>query len=328
MSRYTIIKLTNLTPLHIGTGQENYDFSSSALHSDTLSSAIASIRASEGHTDDVESFLQSFVISSAFPFVGDVLFFPKPQGKLDVHVMDSEEYPSRKIIKKLRYLEYPLWNKVIQGEHLEVKSCQIKDAFLVSADKVETFEIPYASQVNQRVSVSRLENAPSEPFFFEWTFFNPNAGLFFVLDTPDNASRDEIVELLKRLGEIGLGTDRNVGGGKFNVENTILNFEKVKDANAQMMLSLYIPTSDELPVLNIQDSRYELLLRSGYIAGSSEPDFYHLRKKSIYAFNVGSVFRTDTIPTGKVVDMKPKWNDDRMHSVYRSGKPFVVSIKI
>ena len=328
MRRYTIIKLKNLTPLHIGDGRENYDFSSTTLHSDTLSAAIASIRANEGYTDDVKAFLQSFVISSAFPFVGETLFFPKPQGKIDIHITDGEEYHSRKLIKKIRYLEYSLWSKVTHGERLEVESSQIKDVFLISADKVMVFEKPYASQVNQRVLVYRADNARAEPFFFEWNYFNPNAGLYCILDTQDDVRRNEIIKLFEKLGDIGLGTDRSVGGGKFNVESKDWAFEVANETNAQMLLSLYIPTKDELSGLCLQDSRYELLLRNGYMAGSSYPNYTHLRKKSIYAFNVGSIFRSTTIPCGKVVDLRPEWNDDKMHPVYRSGKPFVVSIKL
>ena len=72
MSRF-IIKFKNLTPLHIGTGKENYDFSSSVLHSDTLSAALASLRAQKGKSSDIESFLMSFAISSAFPYFGELL---------------------------------------------------------------------------------------------------------------------------------------------------------------------------------------------------------------------------------------------------------------
>ena len=41
-------------------------------------------------------------------------------------------------------------------------------------------------------------------------------------------------------------------------------------------------------------------------------------------FNVGSVFASTQSIVGKVVDLKPEWNDDKMHPVFRSGKPFVV----
>ena len=74
MATYTIIKLKNLSPLHIGTGKENYDFSAAELQSDTLSAALAAIRAQKGKTDDLAEFLDSFKLSSAFPFIDNHFF--------------------------------------------------------------------------------------------------------------------------------------------------------------------------------------------------------------------------------------------------------------
>lgn len=326
MATYTIVKFKNLTPLHVGTGKENYDFSASELHSDTLSAALAAIRAQQGKTDDVEDFLQSFVISSAFPFVGESLFLPKPQGKIDVSVTDMKEYPSRKKLKKVRYLESSLWNKVISGQKIEVKKEQLQGEFLLLEGGKCEFN-PFKSQVNQRVSVPREDNQPAEPFFFEWKYFNSNAGLYCLLDSTEDM-KQEIISLLQFLGEVGLGTDKNLGGGKFEVDVDELSIDEPANANAEMLLSLYIPAETDLPVLNLPDSRYELLLRGGYMAGSDEPTFRHLRKKSVYTFNVGSVFSTQARLMGKIVDLKPEWNNSKMHSVFRSGRPFVVSVNV
>ena len=56
MAVYTIIKLKNLSPLHIGTGKENYDFSATELQSDTLSAALAAIRVQRGKRDKLKDF--------------------------------------------------------------------------------------------------------------------------------------------------------------------------------------------------------------------------------------------------------------------------------
>ena len=45
MIKYKIIKLKNLSPLHLGIGKEDYDFSSHALESDALIAALSSIKA-------------------------------------------------------------------------------------------------------------------------------------------------------------------------------------------------------------------------------------------------------------------------------------------
>lgn len=63
MATYTLVKFKNMTPLHMGTGKENYDFSATVLQSDTLSSALAAIRVQMDANTDVETFLDSFVVS-------------------------------------------------------------------------------------------------------------------------------------------------------------------------------------------------------------------------------------------------------------------------
>ena len=109
MPVYNVIKLKNLSPLHIGTGKENYDFSSSMLESDTLLAAIAAIRATQGKEEDTLHFLESFTISSAFPFWRKNYFLPKMQGKINVKVNGEDEHISRKSLKKISYIEKEIW---------------------------------------------------------------------------------------------------------------------------------------------------------------------------------------------------------------------------
>ena len=315
-----------MTPLHIGTGKENYDYSSSDLHSDTLSAALAAIKVQTSDGGNLKSFMESFVVSSAFPFVGERYFLPKPHGRIDVRVTDADEYIVRKKLKKLRFIEAGLWNNLITGEKLTIQSNQLKGSFLLSDSSDFNIPAPYKSQVNQRVSVPREDGKDAEPFFFEWTYFDANSGLYCLLDASEEVE-NELIQLFKQLGESGLGTDRNVGGGKFEVETTKLSIGEVLSADSVMLLSLFIPTEEELHKLDLVHADYDLLKRGGYIAGSQESDFRHLWKKTIYMFNTGSVFPTTSFLEGKVVDLRPDWNDERMHPVFRSGKPFVVPIK-
>ena len=326
MPTYNIIKLKNLTPLHIGTGKENqYDFSATDLHSDTISSALAALRAQQGKTNDIENFLQSFSISSAFPFYDNVYFLPKFQGKVNISVEKKEECEYRKQLKKLKFIDSNLWCNLISGLSVTVNANCLQGEFLLKDAK--DFEKPYQSQVNQRVNVSREDNCDANPFFFRWTYFNKKAGLYCLTDAKDDKFK-EILKLFESLGEAGLGTDRNIGGGKFEIESGTLDLPEIPDANQTMLLSLYIPAEEELAKLKLKTAKYELLLRGGYMAGSDEESFRHLRKRSIYMFNVGSIFPTVEKLTGKTVDLAPVWNDERMHPVFRSGRPFYLPVKI
>lgn len=324
MATFTVIKLTQLSPLHIGTGKENYDFSASDLQSDTLLSALAAIRAQMGKTEDLESFLSSFSLSSAFPFYEKRYFFPKMHGKIEVKIKGMSEPEYRKKIKSVHFVESELWQELALGKSLEIDESQLQGEFLLATGKRVSI---YKSQVNERVSVPRVSGEESKPFFFDWKYFDKRAGLYCLTDATGNLL-EEIKLLFTILGENGLGTDKNIGGGKFSIEIESLSIESPQNANAVQMLSLYIPVKDELEKLNLLRSNYSLLLRGGYMAGSQEEDFRHLRKRSIYMFGVGSVFLTTQSLQGKIVDLQPAWNDKRMHAVLRSGRPFYLPIKL
>jgi CRISPR type III-A-associated RAMP protein Csm4 len=324
MPTYRVIKLKNLTPLHIGTGKENYDFSSTDLQSDTLSAALAALRAQKGRSDDLESFLKSFSLSSVFPFWENRFFMPKMQGKMAVNIKGEEEHAMRKQLKKVRFVEKEIWLELISGKHVAIDKHQLQGEFITFADTLGTHS---KSVVSQRVSVPRGEQGDADPFFFEWKFFDPRGGLFCLLKCEDDLF-DEIIELFKLLGENGLGTDKNIGGGKFDVEMTELDLPEIKDATHKMLLSLYIPTEAEHDKLNLTQSKFSLMLRGGFMAGSSEVNFRHLRKKSVYMFTVGSIFNCQLELTGEVVDLRPDWDDAKMHPVYRSGLAFSIPVKI
>ncbi len=327
MAVYSIIRLSNFSPLHIGTGRDNYDSSMTNLQSDTLTAALAAVRAQQGETDDLEAFLQSFSMSSAFPYSGRHLLLPVPQGRLSVSVRGEHDYQYRKLLKKVRYVDRSLWLRLLAGEHLELDRGQIQGEYILE-EKTSQDLLISKSQVSERVGVPRDQGSKSEPFYFEWRFFDGNSGLFVLTDAQDEKLR-ELLQLFEALGQEGIGTDRSVGGGKFDVagaEEWII--EEPTNTDAMMLLSMYIPTEDELAAIDMDHSIYSIALRGGFIAGSQNEDFRHLRKKSVYMFDVGSILHVRQVLNGKVVNLRPAWNDSLLHPVYRSGKPLCLPVKI
>jgi CRISPR type III-A-associated RAMP protein Csm4 len=326
MAEYSIIKLKNLSPMHIGMGRESHDFSSTVLHSDTITAALAAMKAQKGEQDRIYDFLQSFKMSSAFPFFKDELFLPTPIGRLNVSINGKEEHQYRKGLKKVKYASLPIWKQLTKGESLELDEWQLKGGFITNNAGHKEMTISKAL-VNERVGVPRDNTDDSEPFFFEWNYFSQDAGLYVMTDAT-GAALQEITELFESLGQQGIGTDKSIGGGKFDAELTgSISIDESKEANAQMLLSLYIPTKEEVGRINLEESSYQLILRGGFIAGSSYEQFKHLRKKSVYMMDVGSVLYTSETIEGKIVDLRPEWNDKALHSVYRSGKALSVPIK-
>lgn len=325
MKRFTVIKFTDMSPLHIGMGRDSFDVAESALHSDTLSAGIAALRAQNGKTDDVKQFMESFSLSSAFPYWGDTLFLPKPAGRLPVVVQGRSEEQYRKLLKKVKFVARPLWKKLIQGDELTVDEEQLKGDFLVSEEDTTQFSALYKKLKTQRVKVPR-DGGNAEPFTFEWMFFARGAGLYTILQCENPEIRSEVVSLLSQLGEQGVGSDRSVGGGHFSVETQELELPQVEGANAVITLSAYIPARDEIESLNLPEAQYQLMRRGGFISGSINTELRHLRKKTVVMFAPGSVFPCTEPLNGAIVDLRPQWNDS-LHPVFRSGKPVVVQFK-
>ena len=325
MSKYTIIKLTNMTPLHLGIGRDTYDVAAPVLHSDTIASALAAVRVMLGNKIGVKEFLDSFAVSSAFPYVGDELFLPKPCGRLAVTVRGKAPEDYRKMLKKVRFVALNLWERLIDGQDVEADENQLHGAFLLDSPNAD-FQSPYSDTVNQRVMVPR-SNGDSKPFNFNWTFFRHGCGLYCIVEsTPELVG--ELVDLFRSLGQSGIGSDRTVGGGQFDVETREIEIADVKDGNATMLLSMYIPEEEEFNSIRLEASKFEITRRGGFMAGSTLDELKHLRKNVITMFMPGSIFVGKPEIKGTVVDLRPAWNNSTMHPVYRSGKPVSVTIKM
>ena len=217
---------------------------------------------------------------------------------------------------------------MISGAKIEVDTTQLHGAFLSSASNLD-FSLPMNHAGNQRVMVPRADNRDAIPFTFEWTYFRQGengSGLYCLIDAKPE-TKEEIISLFEILGSLGIGSDKTVGGGQFEVVSDEVELPIVK-GNGKMILSSYIPTDEEISKLNLQNSSYSIIKRGGFMAGSSSEKNRHLRRKTIYMFEAGSVFPTQIELKGKVVDLAPEWNANDIHPVYRSGRPLCVNINI
>jgi CRISPR type III-A-associated RAMP protein Csm4 len=88
---------------------------------------------------------------------------------------------------------------------------------------------------------------------------------------------------------------------------------------------LFLPEESEIQQVDLPESSWELVKRGGFISGSEQESIIHLRKKSIYMFAEGSVFKSGTRLKGKFTDLRPEWNPP-LHPVYRCGMPVFIYI--
>jgi CRISPR type III-A-associated RAMP protein Csm4 len=220
-----------------------------------------------------------------------------------------------------------MFEKLLSGEKLHVKRYQFSsNGKYIWGDKA-TDSVIVSSEVQQRVTVPLDGRGNSNPYYVERLFFENEAGLFFLLECPDVQIFREFELSLKYLAETGIGTDRSVGNGFFEPKISNIQLAVPKDAEYRMSLSLFCPGKDELPNLMQGEPAYLMQKRGGFIAGAAEEQFRHLRKKSVYMFTEGSIFKTEKF-IGKILDMRPQWDDEKLHPVYRSGKPIGLPIII
>jgi CRISPR type III-A-associated RAMP protein Csm4 len=177
MAQYTVFKLHFRTPLHIGLGRSSYDSSATDLHSDTLSAALAAFKAQHGaSSSEIRDFLNSFAMSSAFPFEGKQYYLPRPLTADRILIDGKEDAANRKMLKSVRFIDSSVWKDFLSDSHPSVTANQIRDEYIIAPNNTD-FVVPYKKQVVQRVAVSRNGEDDSDPFFFEWCFFDIGCGV-------------------------------------------------------------------------------------------------------------------------------------------------------
>lgn len=310
--------------MHIGLGRDSYDVAAPALHSDTIIAALAALKAQSGNAHGIDELMRQVAVSSAFPYAGDELFLPKPCGRLAVTVRNQEEMQYRKKLKKVHFVSSQLWQSLVTGNSEEVDENQLHGQFLLQTP-ADSFTAPMVHATRQRVQVG-VEGEDAEPFSFDWTFFRPGCGLYCLLSCPDELL-GEVKSLFALLGDEGIGSDRTVGGGHFEVELGTVDLKDVAGANATMLLSMCLPSEDDLKNVDLEASRFELVQRGGFMAGSSVDGYRHLRKKSIMMLGPGSVLDGVHTLKGKVEDLRPDSVGGESHPVYRGGRPICFPIK-
>ena len=330
---FNVYKLHFTSPLHLGDAREDYGISLRTIASDSLYAALISCLAKLGKKIPKDGDLKC-TISSLFPFYqkdkedkNAVLFFPKPlKQTLPPSKKAVEE---RKKIKKVTWLDASYFTKILQGEQLfdeqTIGGNAIQGEYMTDAPIDKDF---ISSQVSPRVTVSRDFSEDAKPFYMDRVAFKGYSGLFFIADGD--------VTLLKKalnlLQHEGIGTDRNVGNGYFEYENSSIEIEVPDDAEFAMSLSSFIPESKEQlqQMIASDEVAYDFQRRGGWI---TTPPHNTLRKNVIYAFTAASVFKLHSnglTTLGKVdIDLKPEIRDDKLnHPVWRCGRALLLPIKL
>ncbi len=326
MKTFHCVKLNFTSPLHLGRGMsETYDTGSKLLHSDTISAALASARVQLFGDQNLKEFLEALRVSSAFPFFENHYFLPKPMLSLNLKIEGQDEHLLNKSLKKFEFFERSIFEKIISGEDILVSESQISANKKYLWAETPAVQTVLKTEVQQRVTVPRDGQGDSVPYYVERIYFNNGAGLYFLMEAENEQIMREAEVALKFLEDSGIGTDRSVGNGFFKSEIIDFQLKVPENSSSSMTLSLFCPEKEELSALLEGEPAYLMEKRGGFIAGASAVEFRHLRKKSVYMFSEGSVFNGKTL-NGKVLNLRPEWDDAKLHPVYRSGKPVYIPV--
>ena len=320
-------KLLFKSSIHLGERENFLESTDIVIHSDTLFSAFCNcylLLYGESELNNLlDRFLKGeppFIISSAFPWWEDKFYFPVPLNQI----------PKEKKFKKIKFVEKDAWGKLLSGEKLENLN-NFKSIPDITTDD-ENKKTPYKIITTPRVALSRLNNHPGENFFhFGEVFYKENSGLFFLVDFKDETIKKEFEATLRVMSDEGIGGDRTVGKGffeiketgtmEFNIEIETGETKLGENKRTYITLSLYYPKEDE--IIKFENSFYEIIERKGYIFS---PYCKSLRRKSVRMFAEGSVLFTNSEMKGTLANVTPEIFDK--HTVYRYGFCFALPCKL
>ena len=317
MSNRVTYHLNFRSPLHLGRRGVGLEKTEISIPADTLFSAICQTWRTFYGEEHLTDFLaqyetgEPFLLTSAFPFVDDIRFFPKPLIDLKVAVADDE----RKKIKKVRFLSERRFHQIVEGELIISDNADlVKDKDLINEgqlwvhdDERSRFQdssTVWKSDKRPRVTLDRQSSA-SEIWHVGGVKFHEGCGLWFGAKFDTEETRTQVETLLRVLGDTGVGGERSAGYGLFDLHTEPAEPQPESELARFVTLSPICPRdTDQLSALIQGDAiGYTLEERSGWI-GSTEGN--GLRRQQVWVFAEGSVLNGNGAQVGRLVDLKPE----------------------
>jgi CRISPR-associated protein Csm4 len=314
-------KLKFHSSIHLDSGTAVDGPSELFIKSDTLFSAICSAAGKFYGDEIVEAFLQPemVIISSAFPFLKEELFFPKPLNYYPI----IDDYDIIKEFKKIKFISKDYLEQILQGKI--IGSALIQSDYILNCcwknNKAEENDLIFKTNENPHIVLDRITNS-TQIFYKTEVYFAKEAGLFFLADVKEDLI-NKFETVLRFLGDEGLGADRTIGKGLFEVEEIRnFSFANNKTSNSFYLLSLYSPSETEFNSILPKESFYDFEIRKGWVSNNT------LRRKSLRMFTEGSIIKINSplIPKGIINKVLNK-NDflaDLKTDIYRSGQAFCI----
>lgn len=300
-----LVKLRFRAPLHIGSStlgeEDTYDYAPSDTLFSALCHAYLGAFGVEALTEllgrfNLEDQPPPFVISSAFPYCGDILFLPLPR----IAPRDRAEedgHGDRKLLKDTLWVSLEDFTRLLRGE-------------APSGIEANRKRLP-RKELLPRVALDR-HSSNSSIYYVRRAVFPDGGGLWALLDVRDESLRPRLRQTFHLLGDSGLGGERTMGCGFFEPE-----FGQPPETLARLLdgappyvgLSRVAPGPEEVPE---KVDRYTLVESRGWM---QSPTGLPRKRRGAWFFAEGSTYKERV--RGRLLDVTP--SDGPGHPVYRYG---------
>ena len=303
--------------------------------------------------DDERAGAPPFLISSAFPFAGEVRFFPKPERDAPAGTGDAVDPKAAKRLKRVAYVSEHIFRALLEGGALgdwADRALALQDGQLWAAPD-ECDALPegwcagrehepgmlraWSVEKRPRVTIDRLTNA-SNIFHSGCTVYAQGCGMWFAIQWRDpdrmvagRSVRAWLEQTLDDLAETGLGGLRAAGMGActFTVDERPLPLPD-PDGASWVTLSRYHPRPHEVGCLKSVSAAYRIVTVGGWVRVEGGSD---QRRIPVQMLAEGSVLGpAGPGPFGDVVDARPRYGNpdgDVNHPVWRYGLAFPVGMR-
>jgi CRISPR-associated protein Csm4 len=365
-----LFKLAPRTAFHFGQRGVGVEGTQVFCHADTLFSALClTLRELEPDgSAALAALLEQFPrlghptaplpfrLTSAFPYAGDVLFFPKPLVPGNLKPEASQEHG--KTLKEVKFVSQTIFTAWLNNEPLDdylkdenflhggdlwVTPAELKE--LEAFRDVETGEVQlWKSDPIPRVTVDRVTSKSAvyqagRVRYRRVKLENGElrAGLWVLVDRLDDEQLDWLTNLFAVLGDSGIGGERSAGYGQFDLDDPtdFAGFGIQGLGERWLTLATYHPRPDEVGEDGVlgKGCSYKLLLRRGWVAS---PDGMSLRRPLVRVLGEGSVLHHpkagERKSYGDLADVTPEVMDPDKggtgHKVWRYGIAFPVPVGI
>jgi CRISPR-associated protein Csm4 len=310
-----VLQLT--APLHLAGRGIGLEESELTVRSDTLFSALCVAIAATRGTAVLNDLLDwhrageiPFVISSSFPWAGELFLLPRPR-----LVAPGGE------ARRARWVTPRILGRLLQGDSMtgaDGAMYLLRDP-LVWVDPADTLTIPplpwWRIDDTTRVTIDRMTQA-SSVYRSGRAYFRTDAGLYFLVHWREPAWRPVFDEALAYLEDAGLGGERSAGHGQFRlVRHDRLAIGDTAEASLRYTLGLYHPSPDEVSAGALDPpAAFDIEVRGGWITGLAGASVW---RKAVRMLTEGALVRTAKEAPGDLVAVTPEHYD--AHPIFRHG---------